>query len=327
MRPRVLIARALPAEGMKVLEGRAELDVPSGDRPLSKQKLMARLEDKDALICQLTQQVDAEVLAAAARLRIVANVAVGYDNIDVAAATARGIAVTNTPDVLDDTTADFTWALLLAVARRVPEADRMARSGAWKGWDLLHLLGSDVHGKTLGILGLGRIGRRVAERARGFRMRLLYHDARRAAAEVEQALGIAWTTKEELLEESDFLSLHVPLLPETRHLIGRQELRAMKPTAFLINASRGPVVDEAALAEALERGDVAGAALDVFEKEPTIHPALVALPNVVLAPHIASASVETRTRMAVMAAENVAAMLEGRRPPNVVNPEVFGPPS
>ena len=323
MRAKVLVTRELPEAALRLLGGH-ELDVHRGETPWSKSELMARLSGKDALVCQLTQRVDAEVLAAGAKLRVVANVAVGYDNIDLAAATARGIAVTNTPGVLDETTADFTWALILGVARRVVEGDRLARSGQWRGWDLLLLVGADVHGKTLGILGLGRIGRRVAERARGFAMRVLYHDAVRAAAEVERELSLEWVeTKEELLQQADFVTLHVPLLPETRHLISRAELSWMKPTAYLINASRGPVVDEAALAEALEKKQIAGAALDVFEHEPQIHPKLVQQPTVLLAPHIASASVETRTRMAVMAAENVVAVLEGRRPANLVNAEVW----
>ena len=323
MRAKVLVTRELPEAALRLLGGH-ELDVHRGETPWSKSELIARLRDADALVCQLTQRVDAEVLAAGAKLRVVANVAVGYDNIDLGAATARGIAVTNTPGVLDETTADFTWALILGVARRVVEGDRLARSGEWRGWDLLLLVGADVHGKTLGILGLGRIGRRVAERARGFAMRVLYHDAVRAAAEVERELGLEWVeTKEELLQQADFVTLHVPLLPETRHFIGRAELSWMKPTAYLINASRGPVVDEAALAEALERKQIAGAALDVFENEPTIHPKLLQQPTVLLAPHIASASVETRTRMAVMAAENVVAVLSGRRPANLVNAEVW----
>ena len=323
MPARVLLTRALPEEATAVLRKHAELDVHEGDSPLSKAELMERVRGKQALVCQLIQRVDAEVLGAASELRVVANVAVGFDNIDVKAATARGIAVTNTPGVLDETTADFTWALLLGVARRVVEGDQLARSGQWKGWDLMQLLGTDVHGKTLGIVGLGRIGQRVARRARGFGMRVLYCDAARAAAEVERELGVEWAEKERLLRESDFVSLHVPLLPETRHWMGPAEFELMKPTAYLVNASRGPVVDEAALVEALEQKKFAGAALDVFEQEPKIHPKLLKLPNVLLAPHIASASVETRTRMAVLAAENVVAVLSGQRPPNLVNPEVY----
>jgi glyoxylate reductase len=308
---------------MRVLEGCAELEVHQQETPLTKAELMARLSDKDALVCQLTQTVDAEVLTAGKKLRVVANVAVGFDNIDLATATEHGIAVTNTPGVLDETTADFAWALLLAVARRVVEADRFARSGNWKGWDLLMMVGSDVHGKTLGVIGFGRIGQRVALRARGFGMRVLYHDAVRATEERERELSVDWAEKERLLRESDFVSLHVPLLPETRRLIGSKELQWMKPTAYLINTSRGPVVDESALVQALEEKRIAGATLDVFEEEPKIHPGLVGLSNVVLAPHIASASVETRTRMAMMAAENVAAVLTGKRPPNLVNTEVW----
>lgn len=323
MPARVLLTRALPEEATAVLRKHAELDVHEGDSPLSKAELIERVRGKQALVCQLTQRVDAEVLGAGKDLRVVANVAVGFDNIDVKAATARGIAVTNTPGVLDETTADFTWALLLGVARRVVEGDQLARSGQWKGWDLMQLLGTNVHGKTLGIVGLGRIGQRVARRARGFGMRVLYCDAARAATEVERELGVEWAEKERLLRESDFVSLHVPLLPETRHWMGPAEFELMKPTAYLVNASRGPVVDEAALAEALEQKKFAGAALDVFEQEPKIHPKLLALPNVLLAPHIASASVETRTRMAVLAAENVVAVLSGQRPPNLVNPEVY----
>jgi glyoxylate reductase len=323
----VLVARALPKKAEDLLVERCQLDIHRRETPLSTSELMARLGDKDALICQLTQQVDAEVLAAGSRLRVVANVAVGYDNIDVATATQRGIAVTNTPGVLDDTTADFTWALLLAVARRVVEADRFVRSGQWKGWDLMLFLGADVHGKTLGIFGLGRVGQRVAQRAQGFGMQVLYHDAIRAPAEAENQLGAEWVSKEQLLREADFVTLHVPLTPATRHLIGARELALMKPSAYLINASRGPVVDEAALVGALEQNRIAGAALDVFEREPSIYPKLITFPNVVLAPHMASASVETRTRMAVMAAENVVAVLEGRRPPNLVNPEIYATPS
>ncbi len=323
MPAKVLITRALPEEATAVLRKHAELDVHEGDSPLSKAELMERVRGKQVLVCQLTQRVDAEVLGAGKDLRVVANVAVGFDNIDVKAATARGIAVTNTPGVLDETTADFTWALLLGVARRVVEGDQLARSGQWKGWDLMQLLGTDVHGKTLGIVGLGRIGQRVARRARGFGMRVLYCDAARAAAEVERELGVEWAEKERLLREADFVSLHVPLLPETRHWMGAAEFELMKPRAYLINASRGPVVDEAALVEALERKKIAGAALDVFEQEPKIHPKLLKLPNVLLAPHIASASVETRTRMALLAAENVVVVLRGQRPPNLVNPEVY----
>jgi glyoxylate reductase len=229
---------------------------------------MGNLRDAAALICQLTQKVDAEVLAAGPKLRVVANVAVGFDNIDVATATARGIAVTNTPGVLDDSTADFTWALLMAVARRVVEGDRFLREGKWKGWDLMLLLGADVHGKTLGIFGLGRIGRKVAERARGFGMRVLYHDAVRAPS-VERELGVNGRRRQ-LLREADFVTLHVPLLPATRHYIGGRELAAMKPTAYLINAARGRWWTKRRWSRRWRR-QIAGAALDVFENEPQVH--------------------------------------------------------
>ena len=325
MKPRVLIARELYRPAMDLLARHAELAVHRGEVPLTKQELAGRLPGCHALVCQLTQRVDAGVLAAGSELKVVANVAVGYDNIDVEAATARGIAVTNTPGILDDTTADFVWAMILGVSRRVAEADRFARSGDWRGWDLMQMAGADVHGKTLGIFGLGRIGRRVAERARGFRMRVLYNSRSRLDREEEKALGVEWAEKAALLAESDFVVLQVPLTTETKHFIGPAELARMKPAAYLINASRGPVVDEAALAGALREGEIAGAALDVYEDEPKIHPGLLKLSSVLLAPHIASASVETRTRMSVMAAENVVAVLRGERPPNLVKEAVPDP--
>lgn len=324
MKPQVLIARELPSPARELLESHAELDIHHDETPLTQAELMERLAGKQALICQLTQAVDRDVLAAAKELCIVANVAVGYDNVDMAAATEQGVAVTNTPGVLDDSTADFVWALLLGVARRVAEADQLARSGRWRGWDLMQLLGTDVHGKTLGIFGLGRIGQRVAERARGFSMRVLYHNRNRLPSEQEERLGVSWVEKDALLQESDFVVVQTPLTFDTRRLIGAAEFGQMKSTAYLINAARGPVVDEQALVAALEAKQIAGAALDVYEEEPKIPPQLIAMPNVLLAPHIASATVETRTRMAVMAAENVVTVLRGERPPNLVNPKVFG---
>ena len=323
MKPRVLVARELPEAAMDLLAQHAELDTHRGEIPLPKQELLKRLRDKQALVCQLTQTVDKEVLTGAEELRVVANVAAGYDNVDVATASARGIAVTNTPGVLDDTTADFIWTLLLGVARRLVEADRLARSGKWRGWDLMQLLGADVHGKTLGIFGLGRIGQRVAERARGFAMRVLYHNRKPLEKEEEKRFGVEWAEKNKLLTDSDFIVVQTPLTPATKHLISTDEFQHMKKSAYLINAARGPVVDEGALADALDAGEIAGAALDVYEEEPKIHPKLLSLPNVLLAPHIASASVETRTRMAVMAAENAVAVLKGERPPNLINPEVL----
>jgi glyoxylate reductase len=274
------------------------------------------------LICLLTEKIDDELLAAAPRLRSVANIAVGYDNIDVDACTRRDVAVSNTPGVLDETTADFAWTLLMAVARRLIEGDALARSGEWKGWNLDQLCGADVWGKTLGLLGFGRIGRAVARRAGGFGMRVIYNDAVRAPREIEVQLNAEYGERDDVLKEADFLSVHVPLLPDTRGLIGPRELALMKPTAFLINTSRGPVVQEAALISALEQRQIAGAALDVFEREPQIGHGLLR-PNVVLAPHLASASLETRTRMAMMAADNTIAFFEDHQPPNILNPAVW----
>jgi glyoxylate reductase len=285
-------------------------------------ELLRRAAGKEALICLLTEKIDEELLAASPTLRIVANVAVGFDNIDLHACTRHHVAATNTPGVLDETTADFAWTLLLAVARRLLEGDALARGGLWQGWNLDQLCGADVWGKTLSIFGLGRIGQAVARRAQGFGMRILYHDARRAPQEIEQRLNAEYVDRDTALAQADFLTLHVPLLLETRGLIGTNELAKMKRTAFLINTSRGPVVSETALIAALENKLIAGAALDVYEHEPKIADGL-RRPNVVLAPHLASASVETRTKMAMMAAENTIALFEGRRPPNVLNPQAL----
>jgi glyoxylate reductase len=286
--------------------------------------VLAHVADKEALICLLTEKINEELLNTGSKLRIVSNVAVGFDNIDVAACTRRKIVATNTPGVLDETTADFAWTLLMSVARRLLEGDQLARSGSWAGWNLDQLCGADVWGKTLGLVGFGRIGRAVARRAAGFGMRILYNDALPVAGEVEKQLNAQFVERDQLLAEADFISLHVPLLPETRHLISTAQFSRMKRTAFLINTSRGPVVDEAALVQALDAGELAGVALDVYEYEPKIHPALAARKNVVLAPHIASASLETRTKMAQMAAENCIALFGGKRPPNALNPEVLG---
>ena len=274
------------------------------------------------MLTQLMDGIDDTVLSAPG-LKIVSNIAVGYDNIDVAAATKRGVMVTNTPGVLDDTTADFAFTLLMAAARRLGEADRFVRGGQFKGWAIDMLLGHDIFGATLGIVGFGRIGRGVARRARGFDMRVLYYDEQPAPAEVERDLGVTRVDFETLLEEADFVSLHVPLTPGTRHLISTPQLERMKPTAVLVNSSRGPVVDEAALAAALKAGKVFAAGLDVYEKEPAVNSELLKLENVVLAPHIASASVKTRSRMCELAARNLLAGIAGERPPNLVNPEVL----
>jgi glyoxylate reductase len=314
MAHKILISMGLLRESIELARSRAEVDLHAGDDPLPKAELMARLKDKEGLVCQITDTIDAEVLGAAARLKVVANVAVGYNNIDVAAAHRRGIVVTNTPDVLTDTTADFAWALLMATARRVVEADGYVRAGRWQRWEFLRLLGGDVHGKTLGVIGFGRIGRAVARRALGFDMRVLYCDAVRADAATEAELRATFVDKAVLLRESDFVTLHSLLTPETRHLIDAEALRAMKPSAYLINAARGPIVDEAALVQALTERWIAGAGLDVFEAEPTVHPGLLGLDNVVLAPHIASASEATRQKMATLAVENCLAVLDGKPP-------------
>jgi len=323
-KPKILSTHALFSAAREILNQHFEVDYGRPGEQISRGELLKRVADKEGLICLLTEKVDEEVLAAAPKLRIAATVSVGFDNIDVAACTKHKVVATNTPGVLDDTTADFAWTLLMAIARRVLEGDEWMRSGTWPGWDLDQLLGGDVWGKTLGIMGFGRIGRGVARRAQGFQMRVLYSDAVRAPADVEKDLRAEFVDRDRLFRESDFISLHVPLLPDTRHLISKENLDKMKPTAYLINTSRGPVVDEAALAEALERKKIAGAALDVFEAEPKANPALLGRKNVILTPHIASASIETRTKMAVMAANNVVACFEGKRPPNALNADALG---
>ncbi len=321
-RPKILVTHHLFEEPRAKLAEHFEVEYWSdSDRP-PRAEVLRRVADKDGLICLLTEKIDDELLAAAPRLQSVANIAVGYDNIDVDACTRRNVAVSNTPGVLDETTADFAWTLLMAVARRLIEGDALARSGEWRGWNLDQLCGADVWGKTLGLLGFGRIGRAVARRASGFGMRIIYNDEVRAPREIEVQLNAEYGERDDVLKEADFLSVHVPLLPATRGLIGPRELALMKPTAFLINTSRGPVVQEAALIAALEQRQIAGAALDVFEREPQIGHGLLR-PNVVLAPHLASASLETRTRMATMAADNTIAFFEGRRPPNILNPSVW----
>lgn len=318
-KPKLLSTHALFEAPRQKLEEAFDVEFCTAPGRPSRSELLRMVADKDALICLLTEKIDDELLNAAPKLRIAANVAVGFDNIDLNACTRHKVAASNTPGVLDETTADFTWTLLLAVARRLVEGDALARSGQWTGWNLDQLCGADIWGKTLGILGMGRIGQAVARRAQGFGMRVIYNNTHRAPAEVESRLHAEFLTRDEVLAQADFLTLHVPLRPETRGLMGAPELAKMKKTAFLINAARGPVVNEAALVAALENQTIAGAALDVYEFEPKISHGLLR-PNVVLAPHLASASLETRTKMAMMAAENVIALFEGRRPPNLLNP-------
>jgi len=309
----ILISRGLSPEALTLIPEDVAVDLNGHERPLGRQDLLARLQGKQGLICQITDTIDDQVLATPG-LEVVSNVAVGYNNIDIAAAKRRKVVVTNTPDVLTETTADFAWALLMAAARRVVEADRYARSGEWRKWQWDLLWGLDVHGKTLGVLGFGRIGRAVARRGLGFGMRVLYHDSVRATPEVERELRATYVDKDALLRDSDFVSLHVLLSPETRHLIDERALRSMKKTAVLVNAARGPIVDEAALARALGERWIAAAGIDVFEEEPTIHPGLLPLTNVVLAPHIASASFDTRLAMSTLAVKNCLAVLEGKPP-------------
>jgi glyoxylate reductase len=322
MKPKIFVTRPLPAAVLERLAARCELQVHPEDAALKPGLLGKACQEVEGLLA-VGVRVNEEVLDQASKLRVVANCGVGYDNIDVAACTARRIAVTNTPGVLTDTTADLAFSLLMAVARRVVQCDRFVREGRWQRWEFGMLWGADVHHKTLGIYGFGRIGQAMARRGMGFGMRILYHSRRRAPDQLEREIGAQFVDRETVLGESDFLSLHVPMTPETHHTIGARELSLMKPTAFLINTARGKVVDEEALVAALESNKLAGAGLDVFEYEPHLHPKLAGLANVVLMPHVGSSTGETRFKMAMLAAENLLAALDGRRPPNVVNPQVF----
>ena len=323
-KPKVLVTRPLFPAARAILDENFEPEYWTFSERIPRAELLQRVADKDALVCLLTEKVDEELLSLSPNLRVAATVSVGYDNIDVPACTRHKVVATHTPGVLDETTADFAWTLLMAVARRLVEGDQWMRSGTWPGWDLDQLLGGDVWGKTLGIIGFGRIGRGLARRATGFNMRVLYHDSARAPLDVEEELHARPVEMDKLLAESDFISLHVPLLPETRHLISTAAFEKMKRTAYLINTSRGPVVDEEALVTALEEKKIAGAALDVYEYEPKVNPALVPRKDVILAPHIASATTETRTKMALLAVTSVVAVLEGRRPLNALNADALG---
>jgi glyoxylate reductase len=315
----ILVTRRIPIEGIDLLR-RSSANVRWHDEetPLPRGELLSQVRSCDGVIITGGDRIDAEFLDAASKLKVVSCIAVGYDNVDLTEASRRRVTVTNTPDVLTDACADLTWALILGVARRVVEGDRLTRSGEWQGWAPTQLRGVDVAGKTLGIVGAGRIGVAVAKRGTGFSMRLLYF-ARRAKPEME-AFGARLVTFDEILRESDLLCVHVPLTPDTRHLFGELEFRKMKPTAFFINMARGAVVDEAALVRALRERWIAGAGLDVYEHEPQISPELLQMPNTLLLPHLGSATVETRRRMSVLAAENLLAVLEGRLCPNIVNP-------
>jgi glyoxylate reductase len=319
-RPAVLVTRRIPASVLAALESACDVDLHREPDPIAREELLVRVRDRQALICLLTDRIDREVLDAGAALRIVANIAVGYDNLDVAYARSRGIAITNTPDVLTEATAEFTWGLILAVTRRIPEGERLLRAGRWKGWALDFMLGSELRGKQLGIVGLGRIGCAVAARAAAFGMRVAYTDPAahppppRPSPQAPPLPAMQPMSLDELLATSHVVSLHVPLTATTRHVIDGKALARMKRAAYLVNSSRGPVVDEEALAWALREGMIAGAALDVYEHEPAIHPDLLGLENVVLAPHLGSATTETRTAMADLAVRNVLAVLSGQPP-------------
>jgi glyoxylate reductase len=325
--PKILVTQKIPDPAYPLLEdiGMVERNAVEGNI-WSYDELLQRGPGHDYIYSLLTDTIDARFLEACAaatpRLKMVANMAVGYNNIDIEAATRLGIAVSNTPGVLSDTTADLAFALLMSVARRIPEAERFLRAGKFTGWGPLLFCGADVHHATLGLIGAGRIGRLVARRALGFDMTVLYHNTTRM--EDEALYHMRYMPFEELLQQSDFISIHVPYNASTHHLIGERELHMMKAGAFLINTARGPVVDEKALVKALQDGVIAGAGLDVFENEPAVEPALLQMENVVLLPHIASASLQTRTRMATMACANIVAHSSGQRPPNILNPEVIG---
>jgi glyoxylate reductase len=320
-RPRILLMHPILDPGPAILAEAAEVVPYPPDRPLDEASIRQAAEGCVGIVSQLMDPIRDAVLSTPG-LKIVSNVAVGFDNIDIPAATAHKVMVTNTPGVLDDATADFAFTLIMATARRIAEADNFTRQGKFRGWAIDMMLGADVFGATLGLIGVGRIGRGVAHRAKGFNMRVLYYDPHPLPPDAEQQLGAARVEMGRLLAESDFVSVHVPLTKETHHLLSTAQFAQMKRTAILINTSRGPVVDEAALVEALQAKKIAGAGLDVYEREPAVHPGLIPMPNVVLAPHIASATVRTRSEMSAMAARNMATAVRGGRPPNLVNPEV-----
>ena len=316
---KVLVTARMPEEVLSLIGRDHQIESYAADLPLDRQELLRSIVDKQGLLCTITDRIDTVVLDRAPGLKVIANYGVGFEHIDLDAATRRGIPVSNTPGVLTETTADLAFALILATARRVVAGDQRVRQGKFQYWAPLLFLGEEVNGKTLGIIGMGRIGKAVARRAAGFGMRLLYHSRTPLSPLEEQELGASLQPLEALLREADFVTLHVPLTPHTRHLIGSRELELMKDSAFLINTARGPVVDEAALVAALRQGQIRGAGLDVYEKEPELSPGLADLENVVLLPHLGSATVATRTRMAVMAAENLLAGLRGDPPPNCLN--------
>lgn len=324
MKPKVFLTRTLPPSVMERLQSETELAWNAEDRVATRTEIITGLRGRDALVCTAADQIGAEVMDACPSLKVIANFGVGFNHIDLAAATARKIPVTNTPGVLTEATADIAFALLLAVARRLGEGERLVRARQWPGWGPMQLLGADLTGATLGIIGLGRIGRAMARRARGFDMRVIYWNRTRLPEADEAEAGVIYAPFDEALRRADFVSLHVAYAPETHHLLGEPQFALMKPTAYVINTTRGAVIDEAALVRALREKRIAGAGLDVYEREPVLDAGLYELENAVLAPHLGSATIGTRTRMGMMALENLLAACAGRRPPNCLNPQFLG---
>ncbi len=318
MKPKVLITRKILAEAMDYLKEHADHEIGAQDRNPTKQEIIEKIADKEGLLSWLVDSIDKDVIDSAKSLKIIANCAVGYDNIDIQEAKKRGILVTNTPGVLTETTADLTWALIFAMARRIPEADRFTREKKFRGWELELFLGKEVTGKCLGIIGMGRIGKAVALRAQGFKMRTIYTDPQRLAPEEQKKYKVNYVPLDELLSSADIITIHASLTPQSFHLISREQIKLIKKDAILINVARGPIIDEKALAEALEKKQIWGAGLDVYEREPEVEERLLSLDNVVLLPHIGSASYETRLKMAMMAACNLVQGLKGEHPDNLV---------
>jgi glyoxylate reductase len=324
-KPRIFVTRRIPQEGLEILKRCCQVEVSDYDGVIPRSLLLEKVKDTDGLLVLLTDMIDKKVIVAAGKkLRVISNYAVGYNNIDVVEATKRGIMVTNTPGVLTETTADLAWALLMCIGRRIVEGDKLVRAGKFRGWEPMLLLGTDIHESTLGLIGFGRIGQAMARRAKGFNLKVIYYDREPVPPIIEKELGASYVSFDELLRKSDFISVHVPLTEETFHLIGQEEFSMMKKESYLINTARGPIIDEKALVKALKGGVIRGAALDVFENEPAIEQELMNLNNVVIVPHIGSASYRTRTKMAIMAAKNLISALKGERPEFLVNSEVLG---
>jgi glyoxylate reductase len=324
-KPRIFVTRRIPQEGLEILKRCCQVEVSDYDGVIPRSLLLEKVKDTDGLLVLLTDMIDKKVIVAAGKkLRVISNYAVGYNNIDVVEATKRGIMVTNTPGVLTETTADLAWALLMCIGRRIVEGDKLVRAGKFRGWEPMLLLGTDIHESTLGLIGFGRIGQAMARRAKGFNLKVIYYDREPVPPIIEKELGASYVSFDELLRKSDFISVHVPLTEETFHLIGQEEFSMMKKESYLINTARGPIIDEKALVKVLKGGVIRGAALDVFENEPAIEQELMNMDNVVIVPHIGSASYRTRTKMAIMAAKNLISALRGERPEFLVNPEVLG---